>query len=263
MDSVVERDKAMARVRLVLWNEAEAASRAAQIEKAGHELEAVITKGGESLRGLRESKPDAVLIDLSRLPSHGRAVALMVRKTKATRHIPLVLLGGDPAKVAAIRARLPDAVYTGWSSIGKTLKKALATPPANPVVPDVSIATHAPLARKLGIRTGSTVAAIDAPRDFLKVLGDLPDGVQFTEQPPADVIIRFASSCVELQHDIRSLALHAPVWVAWPKQSARRNTDLTQNAVREIGFSAGLVDYKICSIDKTWSGMLFSRRKQK
>lgn len=253
----------MARVRLILWNEAEAAARAAQLEKAGHQLEAVITKGGESLRGLRESQPDAVLIDLSRLPSHGRAVALMVRKTKATRRIPLVLLGGDPAKVAAIRAQLPDAVYSAWSGIARSLKKALSVPPANPVAPDVSIATHAPLARKLGIKTGATVAAIEAPREFLKALGDLPDGVRFTEQPPADVVIRFASSCAELQQDIRSLALHAPIWLAWPKQSARVQSDLTQNAVREIGFSAGLVDYKICSIDRTWSGMLFSRRKQK
>lgn len=38
-------------------------------------------------------------------------------------------------------------------------------------------------------------------------------------------------------------------------------TDLTQPHVRKTGLSAGLVDYKICAIDKTWSGLLFTRRK--
>jgi hypothetical protein len=38
-------------------------------------------------------------------------------------------------------------------------------------------------------------------------------------------------------------------------------TDLTQQQVREVGLDAGLVDYKICAIDRTWSGLLFTRRK--
>ncbi len=29
---------------------------------------------------------------------------------------------------------------------------------------------------------------------------------------------------------------------------------------RETGLAAGLVDYKICSIDETWSALLFTRR---
>jgi hypothetical protein len=31
--------------------------------------------------------------------------------------------------------------------------------------------------------------------------------------------------------------------------------------VRETGIDLGLVDYKICSVDKTWSAMLFAQRK--
>jgi hypothetical protein len=34
-------------------------------------------------------------------------------------------------------------------------------------------------------------------------------------------------------------------------------------SVRDIAFSAGLVDYKICGIGKQWSAMLFTHRKQK
>ena len=38
-------------------------------------------------------------------------------------------------------------------------------------------------------------------------------------------------------------------------------TDLTQQYVRETGLAAGLVDYKICAVDATWSGLLFTRRQ--
>jgi hypothetical protein len=40
-------------------------------------------------------------------------------------------------------------------------------------------------------------------------------------------------------------------------------TNLTQQIVRQAGLAVGLVDYKICAIDATWSGLLFTRRKVK
>jgi hypothetical protein len=51
------------------------------------------------------------------------------------------------------------------------------------------------------------------------------------------------------------------LWIAWPKQASGVVTDVTQNDVRSIGLAHGLVDFKICAIDQTWSGLKFSRRK--
>ena len=53
----------------------------------------------------------------------------------------------------------------------------------------------------------------------------------------------------------------APVWIAWPKKASGAGTDLTQQVIRQTGLDAGLVDYKICAIDPTWSGLAFVRRK--
>ncbi|MGH9794051.1 MAG: hypothetical protein ACRD5G_04695 [Candidatus Acidiferrales bacterium] len=36
--------------------------------------------------------------------------------------------------------------------------------------------------------------------------------------------------------------------------------DLTQQIVRKVAMARGLVDYKICAGDDTWSGLLFRRR---
>ena len=46
----------------------------------------------------------------------------------------------------------------------------------------------------------------------------------------------------------------------WPKRSSGVPSDLEQTAVRAFGLGAGLADYKICAVDATWSGLLFTRR---
>jgi hypothetical protein len=38
--------------------------------------------------------------------------------------------------------------------------------------------------------------------------------------------------------------------------------DVSETEVRRVGLAGGLVDYKVCAIDATWSGLKFARRKQ-
>jgi hypothetical protein len=51
------------------------------------------------------------------------------------------------------------------------------------------------------------------------------------------------------------------IWILWPKKTSELSTDLTQSVVRKFGLAAGWVDYKICAVDETWSGLKFTRRK--
>jgi len=51
------------------------------------------------------------------------------------------------------------------------------------------------------------------------------------------------------------------LWIIWPKKGSALEGDLTQAAVRERGLAAGMVDYKICAVDETWSGLLFTPRR--
>ena len=45
------------------------------------------------------------------------------------------------------------------------------------------------------------------------------------------------------------------LWVSWPKRASRVATDLTENVVRDLGLSNGLVDVKVAAVDATWSGL--------
>ncbi len=46
-----------------------------------------------------------------------------------------------------------------------------------------------------------------------------------------------------------------------PKKASGIVTGVTETVVREAGLASGLVDYKNCAIDATWSGLKFARRK--
>jgi hypothetical protein len=246
----------MARVRLIVWNEAEALERAEALARHGFEVDARTLDGGEYLPDLRRSLPDAILIDLNRVPSKGRYFALAVRASKTLRPIPLVLIGGDAVKVARIREVLPDAAYCDWDTLPTVLKKVLKAPPRNPIRAKTSIATGAPLNDKLGLKPGVKVKLIDPPSSFLKATG-----LDEEEVDAPDLAICFVQTVHDLEAQIQDLARYPKLWIAWQKQTARRDSGLTMPSIRDIAFAFGLVDYKICAIDKTWSAMLFTRRK--
>jgi len=123
----------MNHICLLHWNDAEAAERLERLRAAGYSAYHSTLAGPPLFHQLRENLPAAIVIDLARLPSHGREVGAALRATKATRFIPLVFVGGEAEKVARVRALLPDAVYTSWDEIGQALQTALAQPLSDPV----------------------------------------------------------------------------------------------------------------------------------
>ncbi|MHC4077772.1 MAG: PleD family two-component system response regulator [Planctomycetota bacterium] len=259
----------MARVLLIHWNADEARERLQRLRSAGHTATAYSEQGGAGLQKFRDRPPAAVVIDLSRLPSHGRAVATWLRQQKATRQVPIVFVDGDREKVARTKKALPDAVYASWRGIRGALARALAKPPTKPVVPGtMADYSGTPLPKKLGIRAGSVVALLGAPARFEKTLGKLPADVTLRRQArgKADLVMLFTKSRADLDRRLaaakRTIADRGSLWIAWPKQASGVASDLTQQLVRKTGLAAGLVDYKICAIDATWSGLRFARRSK-
>jgi hypothetical protein len=181
-----------------------------------------------------------------------------------------VFVEGDPEKVKRVRELFPDATYSQWSRIRGALRDALKHALEDPAVPGAMDSySGAKLPGKLGIRSGSTVALIDAPKDFRRTLGILPDGVKVRRQArgQAHVVVLFVKSRVELERRLlcaeRTLAQGGRLWIAWPKKTSGISSDLTQAVVRRVGLDSGLVDYKICAVDETWSGLCFARRRRR
>jgi CheY-like chemotaxis protein len=259
-----------ARILVLHWNAAEAAERVELLRGARFQADYFArTDSDGGFRMIRENPPDAVAIDLARLPSHGREVGRRLREHKATRHIPLVFLEGDSEKTAQTRALLPDAVFTTWPRIGAALRRALKTTIENPVVPaTVAGYSGTPLPKKLRIGEGSVVALLHAPDGFRDKLVPLPPDVRFQNRADgADVILVFQKSAATLSRELPLLAREIKegrtLWLIWPKKSSGVATDVTEPVVREQGLASGLVDFKVCAVDETWSGLAFAARRAK
>ncbi|HUF47965.1 MAG TPA: hypothetical protein VMM93_09115 [Vicinamibacterales bacterium] len=122
-----------------------------------------------------------------------------------------------------------------------------------------------PLVRKLGIKPGTTVALLGAPPGFARTLGDLPAEVRLVTRlagSPA-LAIWFVGRGRDLDRRIAAVArqMGQGLWIAWPKRASGVPTDVTGARVRAAGLAHGLVDYKVCAIDSTWSGLKFARRR--
>jgi len=123
-----------------------------------------------------------------------------------------------------------------------------------------------PLAQKLGVKPGVTVAALKAPRNYRALLRPLPAGAKILPQlgRRAPFIHFFSTRRAELARRFPSLARaltpDGTLWISWPKGTSGVATDLTEDVVRTIGLATGLVDVKVCAVDDVWSGLKFVRR---
>src|SRR5215210_348948 len=129
-------------VRLVCWNPDVVRERSRAIEEAGFRVDASPVNKS-IVKDFRANMPALVLIDLDRLPSHGREVAVMLRTSKWTRLIPIVFAGGAEEKVECIRRELPDAFYAEWKRVVPAVRKALKNAPSDPVKPPAHMERYA------------------------------------------------------------------------------------------------------------------------
>jgi hypothetical protein len=256
----------MTRIRLIHWNSVEAKERIKVLRAAGYQVDYdALTP--DLLRGVREHPPAAVVIDLACLPSHGREVALSLREYKGTRGVPLVFVEGEPEKVEKIRSLLPDAAFSSWTQANHAIAAAIASPAKEFVLPSQRSTGYSgtPLPKKLGIEKNAVAVVIDAPKEFGRTLGILPDGAELRTRATRErnLTIWFVKSARRYQAQFRPVMLAlsgAPLWVAWPKKASGVDTDISETIVRDVALAHGLVDYKVCAIDETWSALKFSVR---
>jgi len=257
----------MTHIRLIHWNADEVAARAATLEELGYDV-LCFSDSRANPKELLDRLPDLFVIDLGRIPSQGRELAGWLRRRKATRHVPILFIEGDPAKTERVRRLLPDAAFSTWGSVDAVIAAAIETKLDSPVVPGTMDAyAGVPLVEKLGIRAGTALALVDAPEGFLQQLGTLPERTEFitTKRGAADTVCLFAGNQAALDGTFddasERLAEGGKLWIAWPKKNSGVDSDLSETIVRAYGLTRGLVDYKIASIDRVWSGLCFARRK--
>jgi len=130
-----------------------------------------------------------------------------------------------------------------------------------------------PLAKKLGIKPGFRIRLFNPPDYYYDLFSDLPEGIEelTDKESRKDFIHYFAKSTAQLNKDIKQLRQeieeNGMIWISLYKKSAKIETDLNENIIRDIALNNGLVDVKVCAVDEKWSGLklvirLKDRKKQ-
>lgn len=123
-----------------------------------------------------------------------------------------------------------------------------------------------PLEKKLGIKPGMVIRLVNEPKHYLGLFQFWPEGLVYEEGEGVlkDFIHYFARENAVLQADfpllVQEMKENAMLWVSWPKQAAKTETDLNGNIVRDSGRKQGLIDIKVCAVDSTWSAIKFVKR---
>jgi len=125
-----------------------------------------------------------------------------------------------------------------------------------------------PLAKKLGIKPGVILYAIDPPKDYAKLLAPLPKGVEILTKAPksgADIVHLFVETLAQLDKKLpfarKAMTIDGAIWVSWYKQAAKIPTDVTEGIIRSRALATDLVDVKVCAVSDIWSGLKLVVRK--
>jgi hypothetical protein len=91
-----------------------------------------------------------------------------------------------------------------------------------------------------------------------------PLAAKLGAKPGVEVLVLFTTSRAELERRFpplkETLAAHDGLWIAWPKKASKIETDLSFEAVQEVGLAHGLVDNKSASVDESWQALRFVYR---
>lgn len=123
-----------------------------------------------------------------------------------------------------------------------------------------------PLAQKIGIKPEHRVRLSHCPSRW--EIPGLPDTCAVANGGPegADVTLAFYSCFADLSTEaaglVKDLADHAMLWIAWPRRAAGHDSDISENALRDLFLPLGVVDAKVAALGDDWSGLKFVRRKE-
>jgi DNA-binding response OmpR family regulator len=111
------------KLSLVHWNTTEAEDLAASLQEQRWQVTIESDDGARAVKRILAEPPDAVIIYLTRLPSHGVETARALRSTHTGRSLPILFVDGSKEKVEKAQAKVPDAIYTTSSGLFKVLAK--------------------------------------------------------------------------------------------------------------------------------------------
>lgn len=121
--------------------------------------------------------------------------------------------------------------------------------------------TETTLQKKLGVVEEMKIFTINAPDNYVEMLGDLPEGVEILTKTDrkVDMVHIFASSKETLKTFLKVAVRHVysmgSIWVSWPRNE--ETTPLSKQTIKLLANHLDLKDEKSVIVDEFWDGVMF------
>jgi DNA-binding response OmpR family regulator len=112
---------------LVHWNQAESLPLAEVLREQGWQVEVEAEDGQRACRRILDALPLAVVIYLTRFPSHGRETASYLRLRPAGATLPIFFEDGSDETQRKVRERVTDARFVTQGSLSEALAGLVKT----------------------------------------------------------------------------------------------------------------------------------------
>jgi len=125
-----------------------------------------------------------------------------------------------------------------------------------------------PLAKKMLLKPGQCALLLNAPQGFPAALDPLPEGMALATVPDGqyDFVLLFVANSAELAkflpQTFTAVKPNGILWISYPKQSAKVDTDLNRDVLWRIVEADGWSGVALVAIDAVWSAMRFRPESQ-
>lgn len=122
-------------------------------------------------------------------------------------------------------------------------------------------------AQKMQVKPGWKIHLVNAPRNAVTLLGELPEGATIASASTedsgalarADTILLFANNRAELEAELPGLLSAVgpgrSVWVAYHKGTSKVKTDIHRDTINDYAKSLGFQGNFMVSIDEDWAAL--------
>ena len=114
----------MSKVAVLCWEESRPWVSA--LRQNGYSVPWVEEPKGDAYKQIPGLEPDLVLIDLTRLPDQGKAMAIGLSAHKGLTGVPIVVVSEKVSATRGLKGKVQNLVLTSPSDIVTTVKSALA-----------------------------------------------------------------------------------------------------------------------------------------
>ena len=118
-----------------------------------------------------------------------------------------------------------------------------------------------PLLKKLGVVPEMKLLLINPPHDYYDLVEVNLDEQLVKKNEIPDLVHLFVQYQKEFVAEMKKLKpiikknTSMVTWVSWYKKSAKMDTDLTEDVIRNYALQNELVDVKVCAVSDIWSGL--------